>query len=42
MTASNNNMALIKEAQAARVRAHVRTMISKLKARTEKPAQKAA
>jgi hypothetical protein len=42
MTAPSNNSALIKEAQAARVRAHVRTMISKLKARTEKPLQRAA
>jgi hypothetical protein len=42
MTALSNNMALIKEAQAARMRAHIRAMLSKLKARTQKIVQLAA
>jgi hypothetical protein len=36
MTSSSNNTTLIKEAQAARVNAHIRAMLSKLKARTQK------
>ncbi len=39
MTTPSNNRALIKEAQAARMRAHIRAMLSKLKARTQKIVQ---
>ena len=42
MTTQSNNAALIKEAQAARMRAHIRAMLSKLKARTQKIVQLAA
>jgi hypothetical protein len=42
MTTPSNNAALIKEAQAARMRAHIRAMLSKLKARTQKIVQLAA
>ncbi|WP_157934750.1 hypothetical protein [Microvirga ossetica] len=36
MADPSNNMALIKQAQAARVKAHVRAMVSRLLARTRK------
>ncbi|MFD0466782.1 hypothetical protein ACFQY9_38045 [Microvirga aerilata] len=42
MTTPSNNTALIKEAQAARMRAHIRAMLSKLKARTQKAERLAA
>ncbi|ANY77442.1 hypothetical protein BB934_03735 [Microvirga ossetica] len=36
MADSRNTMVLVKEAQAARVRAHIRAMVSRLVARTRK------
>ena len=36
MADSSNTMVLVKEAQAARVRAHIRAMVSRLLARTRK------
>jgi hypothetical protein len=42
MTVPNDAMTLIEEPQAARVRAHIHAMLSRLKARIEKPAQQAA
>ena len=40
--ALDQTLTLIKETQAKQARAHVRAMLSRLKARTQKPAQKAA